>query len=225
MIAQFEEYVDDTLDETLAYQLLTQAKNKAEMRLKPSFLHDVDSTQTASPGDTYLSYKTLNTNARTMLNLVVGNTRYYPVPFINREQWKNAARRYYIDWKNRRFALTGNNQAACTIHQFFLSSTPDITVADADSATAVLWPSEFHPLIPFEMAEIFQANIDPDEISFRMSKEQRFQKQEIEDMMIALDTDNKLAAMNYQGGFADDVEGNWPIDSDQQNGIPDLGTM
>lgn len=214
IIQQFESYVEDTLDQDHVYQLLTQAKNKVEMRLKPIILHDVDTTQTASVGDGYLNMKTLATNARMMLNLSIGRYNYKQIPFIRREQWRDSARRYYIDWKNRQFALTGRIGEANTIHQFFLSKTPDITVADKDSSTAIVWPSEFHGLIPFEMAEIFQANIDPDEISFRMSVQQRFQKQEIEDAFIAWDTDIKLQSMDGRAGFQEDLEGDWPREED-----------
>lgn len=220
ILQQFENYIDDELDEDHAYQLMTQAKNKLEMRLKPIILHDVDTSQTANIGDGYLNMKTLATNVRMMLNLTVGRFNFKQIPFIRREQWRDSARRYYIDWKNRQFAFTGVMGLSGPINQFFLTKTADITVADEDSASIIVWPSEFHGLIPFEMAEIFQANIDPDEISFRMSPQQRLQKQEIEDAFVAWDTDIKLQSMDGRGGFQEDVEGDWPRDDSDH--IPDL---
>lgn len=209
---QFESLIDDSIDEDRAYELMELSKNKVETELKLEILKDMDETQTANPGDTYLSMKTLNTEARQLLKLTVGLIPYIPVPFMNRENFRNAARRYYIDWKNKQFALCGTIASTQTIRQYFLTKTTRITSSNADDATTIVWPDEFKPLLAFMMAGIYQGNIDPDDIAVRQSVQQFVQGQMLLDAMIAWDQDIKLASMNNVGGFLSDHEGEGGLD-------------
>jgi hypothetical protein len=218
---QFENLIGDTLDETFTFQLMTQAKNKVEVDLKLEILKAVDQSLISTAGDTYLSMKTLPTAVRQVLKMVIGYIPYYPVGFLHREQFRFSARRYYIDWKNRQFALCGTQGSTQTIKLFYIAKTDDLTAANKATDGIITWPDEFQPLIPYEMASIYQANIDPDEIAFRMSPEQEKQMQRIKDSMIAWDHDIKLASMGNAGGFADDVEGEQGLLDDTIN----LGMM
>lgn len=211
IIDQYEELTGESLSDESACRLITQAKNKVEADLKLEILKAVDSSQTASVGDSYLTMKTLNSNVRIPLKVVVNNITHFPCSFVNREAFRFAARRYYIDWKNRQFALTGRIATAGTIYMYYLSKTPDVTVDDLEDATIIVWPDEFKPLIAYEMAAIQQGNIDADAVSIEISPKQKAEAQAIKDSFIAWDADIKLAAMNNQGGFQDDVEGD-PLD-------------
>lgn len=209
LVAQFEYLIDDTTDEDALYRLMTQAKNKVEMELKLLILQDVDSTQVANPGDTYLTMKTLADNARTLLKLTVGpyGLPYTPIRFIERESYRNAARRYYVRWKTKQFALTGTSSSSQTINQYFLSKTDAITVDEADNAGIIIWPDEFKPLIPYVMAGIVQANVDPDAITIAQALQQYAQGQIILDSMREWDATLKLDESDNRGGFASDHEG------------------
>jgi hypothetical protein len=210
----FESLVEESPEESLTYNLMEICKNKVESELKLEILKDVDSTQTANPGDTYTSMKTLSDNARLLLKLTVGNIPYIPVSFVNRENFRSAARRYYVDWKNKQFALCGSIASSQTIRQYFLTKTTRITADNADDASTIVWPDEFKPLIAFLMARIYQGNIDPDDIAIRQGLEQTREATALLDAMIGWDHDIKLAAMGNVGGFASDQEGESGLDID-----------
>jgi hypothetical protein len=74
---------------------------------------------------------------------------------------------------------------------FYQQKTDEI---EAD--TEPVWPEEFRPLIAFEMAEIIDGSVDADAISFRMSKEQKKQREELLDRMIDWDDELALAEMD-----------------------------
>ena len=207
ILEQFETLIDDSMDTDRAYELMELCKNRIEMDLKLEILKNVDATQTANPGDTYLSMKTLNADARVLLKLTVGNITYVPVNFLHRENFRNSARRYYVDWKNKQFALCGTVASAQTIRQYYLMKTTRITSQNASDAATIAWPDEFKPILAFMMAGIYQGNIDPDDIAVRQSVQQYAQGALLLDAMIAWDHDIKLASMNNQGGFASDQEG------------------
>ncbi len=223
LIEQFEYLIDDSTDEDAQYRLMTQAKNKVEMELKLLILQDVDSTQISNSGDNYLSMKTLADDARLLLKLTVGTQglTYRPVAFMDRESWKNAARRYYIKWKTRQFALTGTSQTTQVINQYFLSKTDPITIDDADDAAIIVWPDEFKPLIPYVMAGIVQANVDPDAITIAQALQQYAQGQIILDSFREWDTTLKLEEADNRGGFESDHEG----PEGAEDGIVDLGNL
>ena len=212
VLEQFETLIDDSMDTDRAYALMELCKNRIEMDLKLEILKNVDSTQTANPGDTFLSMKTLNADARLLLKLVVGNIPYIPVGFLNRDNFRNAARRYYVDWKNKQFALCGAVGSAQTIKQYYLMKTTRITSDNADDAATIVWPDEFKMLLAFVMAGVYQGNIDPDDIAVRQSVQQFAQGSILLDAMIGWDHDIKLASMNNQGGFASDHEGEGGLD-------------
>jgi len=206
---QFDALVgNEGYDKTHSYQLMTQVKNLLEVELKMKILECVDTSKVANVGDTYLTMKTLPTDWRQTVKISVGKLPYYGVPFRRREQLASTPRRYYIDVKNKQYALTGHVASSQTINHWYLCKTPDITEADeqTDSDDLILWPAEFHPILPYKMAEIYQSNIDADAIAFRMSDGQRNQYEALKDALIAWDQDMKLQDMNYQGGYADEYE-------------------
>lgn len=215
---QFENLIDDTFDITHTYQLMTQAKNYIETTLKLAILEGSDSSQTANAGDTYLTLKALPADFKSMRKVVVGIIPYYPIPFDKKIAFRQIPRRYYIDYKRAvqgltALALTGVVATAQTINMFYTVTTPACTEANEDTAGVILWPDEFQPIIPYQMAKLVQANIDADEINFRMSASQEAEYQRLLDSFIAWDHDIKLAQMNNQLGYADDVmDGDYAFD-------------
>lgn len=201
---QFEGLVQDSYDVTHVYQLFTQAKNLIESTLKLLILQDSDSSQTHNSGDTYLTMKPLPATCRQVLKVFVGTTEYFPCQFQNRIRYRNASRRYYIDWKNNQFAICGTGGSSQTITLVFLTSTVDISESNETDPDVIVWPSEWHPLIPYEAAKIYQSNIDADSIAFRMSAAQEREYNRLRAGLLSWDTDLKLAAMNGQGGYADE---------------------
>lgn len=213
---QFDKLVgEDGYDKTHSYQLMTQAKNLIEEELKLKILESLDVSKTASVGDTYLTMKALPTDYRQTIKISVGTAPYYPIPFRRREQMANMPRRFYIDQKNKQFALTGKVGSSAVINHFYLCTTAEITQADEStlSSAVISWPSRFHPMIPYKMAQIYQANLDADFMAFRMSPGQAEQYQSFYDALMGWDQDLKLQDMNFQGGYADSVaDGDYPFD-------------
>lgn len=208
---QLENLASETGEDiTHAYQLLTQAKNWVETTLKLAILRSSDSSQTLNPGDTYLTLKSIPADFKNMNKVTVGIIPYWPVRFDQRIAFRQIARRYYIDYKRMvqgqtAIGFTGSVGTSQAINMFYQIATDPLTQTNENTAGVVLWPDEFQPLIPYQAAKILQANIDPDEIAFRQSSEQEAEYQRLMDGLIAWDHDIKLAEMNNQGGYADDV--------------------
>lgn len=213
---QLENLIGDTFDVTHTYQLLTQAKNYLETTLKLAILQAYDGSQTANPGDNYLTLKTLPSDFKTMNKLVVGPSgstspvQYYPIPMNKRELMQKISRRFYIDWKKMvqgtaSLGLTGSVASASTIGMHYQVKTDDLTEANENTTGIILWPDEFQPIIPYQVAKIIQANTDADEINFRMSAAQEAEYQRLLDAFIAWDQDIKLSQMNFQGGYSDET--------------------
>ncbi len=207
----FEGLVDDGPGIAQTYRLFTQAKNKIETELKLKVLENTDQSQIWSPGDTYLTLKTIPADFRQMLRVFAGRFEFWPVSSAQKIRYQNAVRRYYIDHRlqvagSAALGLMGSTGSAQTITQVFLMKTDDLTEDNEETNGIILWPDEFQPLIPYVAAGIYQANLDPDDISVRQAVSQKVEAQNILDSMIAWDHDIKLAAMGNQGGYASDVD-------------------
>ena len=215
----FENLVDDTMDITYTYQLLTQVKNWIEIMLNLYILQTTDESQTASSGDSYTTLKTVPTDFRKMINLYVGTLEYWPVPFAQRIRYKDTSRRYYIDYKrwvagSTALGLTGKvTGSSQTITQVYLVETGDLTEANEDTAGVILWPDEFQLVIANLAAKIKNANIDPDEINFRQALEHDREFARFLEPLIAWDHELKLSAQNDRRGyFQEELEENETFD-------------
>ncbi len=141
-----------------------------------------------------------------MISLFVGIIAYYEVPFSQRINLRNAARRFYIDYKKMVqglpcLGIMGANGSAQTIYQTYQVATPDLTQENEDQAGIVLWPDRFQKLIAYRAAKILQGNVDADDTNFRMSEEQEIQYQNLLDGFIGWDHDLKLSGMGGRLGY------------------------
>jgi len=203
----FEKIVDDAFSETETYILMSQAKNMIEDERPWEFLKKEDTSQTASTGDVYTTMKSLPSDFRydRRLFLAQGSAfhEYFPISFEERRAFKDEARRYYVDFTNSQFALTGRIGQSGAIHLFYIRTTTDFTTANTSAEP--VWPARFHPSIAYKMAEIYQSGIDADEIAFRMSVEQRRQLNEFMRAMRWWDDQLKPRAMNHQTTYFDAI--------------------
>lgn len=154
IVTMFEELVDDSISDTLAYQLLNAAKNRREEARPWEFLKKLDETKSRAVGDTIATTKALPSDFRLPHQVMVGDEsgEYYLIPFEEKTKQKNAARKYLIDLANTTYAFTGTCTLAGTIHFYYIKTTDDVA-----SGTSPVWPSRFHPLIAYDMAELFYA--------------------------------------------------------------------
>lgn len=200
--------LDETIDQDTAARLLSSAKNEVERNEKPEILQDEATTQTNASGDTYTTMHAQPDNWRQTLELYVGVIPYSPVPFKNRVTYRNAARRYYEDHKNKQYAICGTG-AGQTIRQVYLIKTDDITSATIDAATETLtWPAELRELVAWHAAQLISSGTDvgADDLSFRMSEAQRNRYQELLRSFRMWDHDLKLQSMDHRAGMDEPAE-------------------
>lgn len=190
--------LDDTIEETLFYQLLNVAKNRVEEMRPWQFLKVVDTTQTASTGDNYLTMKTLPTDFRYDYKMFVGDdyTEYLPIPFELRKAYKDSAKCYYIDLANSQFAICGTVSTGGTINLYYIKTTPDVA-----EGTSPIWPARFHSLLAYMVAGYFMMGVDTDDLYARMSTENKMAAKEIKRSMVMWDAHLKGRTLNHQTGF------------------------
>lgn len=190
-----ESILDDTVDETLFYQLANVAKNRAEDSRPWMMLRALDSSQTATAGNTSTTPIALPTAWRRTYKLMVGrDMQFEQVPFDEQHQWRNSANKFCIDVANSVYYLLGAIGTADTIYHYYIKTTDDIT-----SATSLVWPTRFHPIIAYEVAGYIMMGVDADDIFARMSPENKMAAETLTDAFQSWDTQLQLDA---QGGRA-----------------------
>lgn len=199
--------IDDDLDRDFLFQLLSQAKNTIERSEKPLYTHELDETQTRTPGDLYTTMKNVAADFREMIELVVGTTHYREIPYAQRVRYKDQPHVYYIDHGATTVAklgICGVAGASETIRQYYFKKTPDPTptTADADETT-LLMPSEFAPLVVWKGADIYYTGTDAgvDDISHKLGQGAARQYENLLDAFRDYDHDLKLKAMDNRAGY------------------------
>lgn len=153
IIALYRTLVGDSFDGVAEYQLLNQAKDQIEDERNWAYLKKLDSTQTFNTGDTYQTLKTLPSDFGKPMDsgIFVGSDTlpYTSVPFEQQIVWNSLSHRYYLDMANNSFGIFGNPVAG-PIHFFYQKTTPTLT-----ALLSPLFPSRFHPILAYKMAQIF----------------------------------------------------------------------
>jgi hypothetical protein len=187
---------EDDIPTNLAVNFLNVCKNRREEMRPWQMLKKLDQSKTASVGDTYLTSKALPSDFRFDYKMMVGtDLEYLPVPFEQQHIYKDAARRYFIDFANSSYYLTGRVGTSSTIYLFYIKTTTDYTEATTGQSLLV-WPERFQPLIAFDMAAMYQGGVDYDDVSARMSPENKAAARAIELSMIQWDDNLIRRAMN-----------------------------
>lgn len=194
-----ETILDDTIDDVLFYQLANVAKNRIEDIRPWMMLRSLDSSQTATAGNTSTTSRALPTSWRRTYKLMVGRDMpFEQVPFDEQHIWRNSANKFCVDVANSVYYLLGSIGSAETIYHYYIKSTSDIA-----AAISPVWPERFHPIIAYDVASYIMAGVDADEEFSRMAGPNQAAHQALLKSMESWDTDLQLAA---QGGRAQ-VEG------------------
>lgn len=156
LITQFQNFIDDTPDETLTLQLLNMAKGKLEAELKLEITKAYDTSLTSIVGGTYqTAYSLASIDFFELFDYIyVGTTRRARVPFGARLAYQGDSTKYCIDLKNKNLYLCGTVLQSETITIPYICNTPSITASDA---THLTWPERFHMLCPLQAARMWPA--------------------------------------------------------------------
>jgi hypothetical protein len=200
ILIQFDELVDNELSDTLKAQLANTAKNKLETELKLSICQKLDISLTSSSSGTYLTPHSLPTDFFLLSKefIYVGESKLYPVPMAKREEYKNDSSKFYIDYGQKKLYLCGTQTGTITIP--YIYETIDITATDT---TSVIWPSRFHPLIPFEMVKVAYA-IDAGEKAYSWLPEWTLIYNDLKNRLIDYDAQIKLSEIGGATPYPDD---------------------
>lgn len=195
----FEGLVEDSMDETLTYQLMNRAKGQVETSQDWEILKKLDSSKTALVSDTWNSPgKALPTDFFLPRKLYVGTDRvpYDLIQFEGAQNFQSVSRKWYIDLRQALFFLTGSVSGSQTLYLYYIYGTTDFTAANAGTTT---WPfpDRFHPLLAFKMAELWFAK---DMTELGRSWDRKWLKEYRDLWNDALLWDSRLKVMTQQGG-------------------------
>jgi len=180
IVAMFAQIIDqegnNPLDSVFTYQLLNLARTKLEDETDWEYLKKKWT----------ITGTTLPTDFSEPIKLICDKD-YVPLhPFEDYEFYDDG---YYIDY------------ASGTINAIDTYPAPVIltykkTGADITDATSPVFPSRFHAILAYEMAFVYQAGIDGDDLNFRMSAEHKMQYGMLKKLMLSWDADIKAKNMN-----------------------------
>ena len=178
-----------------------QAAYTKRNELRPwRFLLKLDTSLTAQSSDTWETQKSLPSDFGRDKKLNVGNgagSEYLPIPFERMIEYKSTSRRYAIDMLNLKLRLMGSVSSAQTINLFYFYFPTTLDTTQAESASVIVWPTRFQALLAYDMAALYFAGIDADDVTHRMSPAQRLAAKELADAMIQWDNSLMLRAMDH----------------------------
>ena len=199
IIDYMQSLVDDTLDSAFLLDLAKAADEKIRSERDWEILKKLDTSKSTAAGDTYTSTKALPTDFFAPSRYIfINRLPHRPIPFVEREAYRDTPRVYYIDYANAVFGICGSQATASTITFPYIYKPSDLT-----TSTSPVFPSDFHKLWAYEMASLYEAGIDADDTYFRMSAEQKLQARMLWDRLISWDARLKLHSMDHSAASID----------------------
>jgi len=181
-----ESILDESMNDDQFYFLINIAKNRREDLRPWIFLRKLDSSSVVSGAGI-----TLPTDFKSERKVRVGGRTYDPVPFEDKDLYQSAS-----------------IPSGQTVNLYYIKRSSDIT----DSVTPV-WPNVYWPLLGYDVAGMFRAGIDADDIYARMSTEDKNQAYMIADGMENWDAQAQIKAQGGRSGYANEDEaGKYTID-------------
>lgn len=95
ILSMAESLVDETIDETIAYQLINNKINEIEAERPWNYLIGVNTSLTALSSDTYATAKTIPTDCATIIKIEVGSSEYKPLSLEHFDDYKEQFRKWY----------------------------------------------------------------------------------------------------------------------------------
>lgn len=200
-IAQlFYTFVDDQPDEDATYALMDTAYTQINEERVWAMLMKLDTSITHSPGNSWQTEKTLPSDFNSAHKLFGGDSgnEYDPIPFDTLLHWKDNGNMFAVDLANMKMRLTGSPSTALTMYlwyQYTPTSLMGLSVAQKASASTIVWPARFRPILAYKMAEILFGAVDADDVTRKQTPYQRAVYKELKKAMVNWNTRNILKMM------------------------------
>lgn len=156
ILAQFENLIQDSLDQTTELFLLNEVKDSIESERMWKMLMGMKSPpDTATASTTFQTTFTLpldfgHTSPR---GIYVGTDLipYKEIPYESQIDFQAVTYAYFVDLYNNTYSLCGTISQSGAIKFFYrrVSATMNLT---ADGGLPWIFPARFHPLLVYEMA-------------------------------------------------------------------------
>ena len=173
---------DTSIDQFTFFNLLNIVKNEIEMEREWNLLKGIDKTQVWNVGDTFDgSPKALPADfnfwqSEDQIALVQSSnpeTYIYLAEITGQKQleYQEYTDRFWADYYNSKFYITGNATMQYQIWQFYIKSSPDFTIANIPNALTQTWvfPGTAHPLLAMYAAAMYKTGLDYDAINARQA--------------------------------------------------------
>ncbi len=166
MQSLFETLIDDQLDSVTENVILNQAKDDLESLRQWQYLIGIDVSQSANPGDTYLTMKTLPSDFFSPLEsgIYVGSdlVPYQKFPLEDRAFFQSISHGYYIDVYNGQYAILGQpNPGGVITFPYKRSTLPLAALVNGASPAGTInqpkFPVQFRALIPYRASQMYFA--------------------------------------------------------------------
>ncbi len=222
ILSQFEELIQDTLDQVTELFLLNEVKNTLETSRLWAKLRRLNTSQTANVGDTFQTMKSLPSDFAlpSPRGIYVG-TDLIPYRIVNFESqidFQAITYAYYIDYYASQFALCGTVSISGTIKLFYQAFSPDLNLTDN---TPWIFPARFHPILPYLMAIKYFA-IDQQDKSRAWDDRWTIFAKEIKEAMVAWDDSLQMQALQNEINIFVDPQ-SFPTIIDMDAGRPGGG--
>ncbi len=199
---ELKSYVEDIIEETFSdskfLSLLNREKRKLERKRNWNFLKAFDNSNTSASGDTYLTMKTLPTDFMSPISMYISGDSYpyKEVPFVDRENWQNRSRVYYIDYINSQMGITAPQNG--TINLYYKKKTADLTLL-----TSPVFPVQYHEILAYGIIEGWYLGEDTDDLN---NKKAMYWQREYNDMLNDMKQWDAMITANEQNNNYATVE-------------------
>ena len=200
----FKQLVDDeSISDELGLNLINSVKTIVEEERNWRMLLTRDTSLSFLTSESYTDAKALPSgfSVEHKIKLVDSSNdedEYHPVDYVDILQYKDVSGRYAIDYANDNLyicGMVGNNK---TIHLSYFGVSDEL-LATTESPS---WPTRFHKLIAYKMAETWLEGIDAD----TLTRIQWNAHKKVGDLlykgMIRWNTRLSLQSMDNKAGFA-----------------------
>lgn len=197
IISFFETLVDDAPDTAAEFILMDNAYTKRNEARIWTFLLALDTSITHGSSDVWTTTHALPVDFDEPYKVFGGasDNEYDPVPYEDVLRWISSQNKYTIDYINNTMRFTGAASSALTVYLWYKkSATSLIGMSDAQKASAstIVWPKRFCPILAFDMAAIHQGGIEADEITRQQVPYLNKQHKELADAMVNWDNRRRM---------------------------------